>query len=229
MSEPASSDLLPDLPNDEPWLELKFQLQELDSDSKRILRKLEEAVLWVGEKERALMLFTSIRQLYFDVDHDAHAHAPRAVQLAQGLLTLAPEAVPPWGEMAGASRAEFDIPAEIRNCTSLPQAQGEMVRHLGGAASVVRLAHEAVLRAGASRGSCREVLEQVLREAVLFCRLLQEQACARAQQAYQWAWPYWRLAAPQEAAEHDARIAQEEADVAAELAEHRDAVDAPEE
>jgi hypothetical protein len=219
MTERSAKDLLPDLPDEEPWLELRFQLRELDWDLRGIIARFQECKALLGVKEHAQKLAGSVSQLYFDVDHDAQAHAPRAVQLARCLLTMPPESVPEWGDMAGATRAEFEIPLEIKNCTSLEQAQGSLAWHLDEAVSVVSQAHEAALRAAAVRGSRMLVLEQVLKEATLCCRLLQEQAWLHAEKAYQWSQPYWRLMDPTGAAEHDTRAAAARTEAEAELAD----------
>jgi hypothetical protein len=86
MTRRSAKDLLPDLPDDEPWFELKFQLWELDWDLRGIIARIEEWKTRLGEKEQARKLAGAVSQLYFDVDHDAQAHAPRAVQLAGCLL-----------------------------------------------------------------------------------------------------------------------------------------------
>lgn len=217
MGQRSAKDLLPDLPSEEPWLELKFQLRELDRDLKDIHAQLQQWKQRLGQREQAMKLEAAMRDLFFQVDHDAHAHAPRAVQLAQCLLTLPPEAVPEWGDMAGASRAEFGVPEEIMGCRSLEEAQANLAQHLEATLSAVQRAREAALRAAAARGPSRAVLEEVLKEASLCCRLLQEEAWPHAEKTYQWSKPYWRLMDPQAAAEYDSRVAQAEAELESEL------------
>ncbi|HEX8440198.1 hypothetical protein [Archangium sp.] len=210
MAGPPVTDLLLDLPNEEPWYELKFQLRELDVDLLGILEQLRRLEAQLGVKSEAQALSARLRHLYFEIDHDSEAHAPRAVQLAQCLLTLPPEAIPPWGDEAGAHRFDFDIPSDILACRSLAEAQARVFLHQEQTFSAVQRAREAVLRAADLRGSRHQVLLEVLREATLCCRTLQDEAWTHARSAYQWSEPYWRLCDPESASAHDARLAEAE-------------------
>jgi hypothetical protein len=202
-------DLLPDLPAHEPWYELKFQLRELEADLDSLSHKLQRLKPVLGSKEQAQVLATELERLYGSIDHDAQAHAPRAVQLAQHLLTEPPENAPEWGHWSPS--CDFDIPQEIFGCRSLPEAQSQVAWHMEQTASALQQAHQAMLSAIQVRGSIRSVLEQVLQQARRCEQFLRGPAIQHAQAAYRWAEPYWRLMDPKAAAAHDARVAQLEA------------------
>jgi hypothetical protein len=51
MRRPVES-LLPDLPNEEPWFELKFQLRELDADLGELLTRLRKQKAHLGEPRK---------------------------------------------------------------------------------------------------------------------------------------------------------------------------------
>lgn len=207
--------LLPDLPNAEPWYELKFQLQELDADLDELLSRLQKQKGHLGLKEKATQLWSELYELYILEDHDAEAHAPRAVQLAQSLLTLPPEDVPEWGDAAAAQRCDFELPENILACDSLSQAHSKLAHHLEGAISHLSDAHLAIRHALDARGPVRAVLEHILQHATRGQQLLQGPARAHVQSAWRWSVPYWRLMDPTAADAHDARVAQAEAELAA--------------
>jgi hypothetical protein len=208
--------LLPDLPNEEPWFELKFQLRELEADLGESLGRLRNWKAHLGTKEQATQLWRDLYELYVLADHDAEAHAPRVVQLAQCLRTLAPEAVPEWEEVdAAAQGPDFELPEEVRVCHSLSQAQSRLALHLDEALSTLSHAHQAIQEATDARGPVHSVLEHVLPRATLCQQLLQGPAREHVRSAWQWSVPYWRLMDPEAAAAHDARVARAEVELAA--------------
>ncbi len=210
-------DILKDLPHEEPWLELKFQLSELDTDLGTLLDALTRGKSMLGVRERARELTGLLSDVYSQVDHDAEAHAQRAMELARGLLAFPPESVPAWAT-AGASRLDFEVPPDIQACTSLQAAQAQVALHLEETFSAVQRAHQSVLLAADMTGPRGVVLEQVLKEATLCHQLLQDPAWPHAQAACQWSELYWRLIDPEGAAAHDARAAKAHAEMEAELA-----------
>ncbi|KFA89096.1 hypothetical protein [Archangium violaceum] len=207
--------LLPELPNDEPWYELKFQLRELDADLHELLSRLQQQKTHLGLEEKATQLWSELYELYILEDHDAEAHAPRAVQLAQSLLTLPPEAVPEWGDAAAAQRCDFTLPTDVLACDSLSLASSKLAQHLEGAIAHLSEAHLAIQHALDARGPAHTVLGHVLPHAMRVQQLLQGPVRAQVQSAWQWSVPYWRLMVPEAAAAHDARVAAAEAELAA--------------
>jgi len=107
-------DILKELPHEEPWLELKFQLSELETDLGTLLDELTRGKSMLGAREQARKLTGLLSDVYSQVDHDAEAHAQRAMELARGLLTFPPESVPAWAT-AGASRLDFEVPPTSRH------------------------------------------------------------------------------------------------------------------
>lgn len=75
--------------------------------------------------------------------------------------------------------------ADILVCRSLAEAWARVSLHLEQTFSAVQRAREAVLRAAALRGSRRQVLQEVLREATLCCHTLQDEAWTHARSAYE--------------------------------------------
>jgi hypothetical protein len=221
--------LLPDLPNEEPWFELKFQLRELEADLGELLGRLRNWKAHLGTKEQATQLWSDLYELYILADHDAETHAPRAVQLARGLRTLAPEAVSEWEEEAGAQGPDLELPKEVRACHSLPHAQSRLALHLDESLSTLSRARQAIHEAMDARGPVHSVLEHVLPRATLCQQLLQGPGREHVRSAWQWSILYWRLMDPEAAAAHDARVARAEAELAtieAELdAQERDKAD----
>ncbi|MCY1082812.1 hypothetical protein [Archangium lansingense] len=207
--------LLLDLPNEEPWYELKFQLRELDADLDELLSRLQKQKTHLGRKEQATQLWSELYELYILEDHDAEAHAPRAVQLAQSLLTLPPEHVPEWGDAASAQRCDFELPEEMLACESLSLAQSKLTDYLEGAIAHLSDAHQAIQHTLDASGSVHAVLGHVLQHATHSQQLLQGPARAHVQSAWRWSVPYWRLMDPEAAAAHDARVAKAETELAA--------------
>lgn len=207
--------LLPDLPNEEPWFELKFQLRELEADLGELLGRLRNGRAHLGTREQATQLWRDLYELYILADHDAEAHAPRAVQLARCLRTLAPEDVPEWEEHAAAQNPDFELPEEVLACHSLSLAQPRLASHLDEALSTLSRARQAIQEATNARGSVLSVLEHVLPRATLCQQLLQGPAREHVRSAWQWSVPYWRLMDPEAASAHDTRVARAEAELAA--------------
>jgi hypothetical protein len=214
MRQPVES-LLPDLPNEEPWFELKFQLRELDADLGELVTRLQQRKAHLGVKEEATALWSELYELYILANHDAEDHAPRAVQLARHLLTVSTETVPEWGDGAETQPGDFEVPEEILGCHSPSEASSRLALHLDEAVSTLSQARQRILHAANARGPTREVLEHVLQQATRCQQLLQGPAREHVQSAWRWSVPYWRLMDPQAAALHDARAARAEAELAA--------------
>ncbi|HYO57933.1 hypothetical protein [Archangium sp.] len=185
--------LLPDLPNEEPWFELKFQIHELAWDLQRVLERLKALELQLGIKAGVLRLVMALGQIHDEIDHDARAHAPRAVLLARHLLDSPTESVPEWDFEHGSDNT---FSPEILACRSLVEAQTRMTLHMEETSSAVYRAHQALLRALDVRGPVRSVLEHVLQQATLCQQILQGPAWEHSRDARRWAEPYWRLMDP---------------------------------
>ncbi|QRN98153.1 hypothetical protein JRI60_03510 [Archangium violaceum] len=206
--------LLPDLPNEEPWFELKFQLRELDADLGELLMRLRVRKADLGAREKTTQLWSELYELYIQANHDAEDHAPRAVQLAQHLLAVPTAPVPEWGDGTEPRSCDFAIPEEILGCHSLPEVSSRLARQLDEAISTFSQAHQAILHAVDSHGTVRAVLEHVLQHSTRCQQLLQGPAREHVRSAWQWSVPYWRLMDPESAAAHDARAAVAEAELA---------------
>jgi hypothetical protein len=207
----TSTGLLPDLPEGEPWSELRFQLAELGNDIRRMLEKLQPLGLLLGMKAESRGLASMLGQLHDEVEHDATAHAPRAVLLARHLLMEPGAPVPEWDFVH-----ELDnvIPPEVLACSSLTEAQAQVARHMEEALAALHGARQAVLSAVEVRGPVQGVLEHVLAQAMLCEQLMRGPARTHAREAWCWAQPYWRLMDPEAAAAEDARQAAVEAELA---------------
>ncbi|WP_257451548.1 hypothetical protein [Archangium lipolyticum] len=206
--------LLPDLSNEEPWFELKFQLRELDADLGDLLMRLRIQKAAVGAKEEATQLWSELYELYILANHDAEDHAPRAVQLAQHLLTEPTVPVPEWSFGTETHPCDFELPEEISGCHALPEVSSRLALHLDEAISAFSQAHQTVVHAMDIRGTVRAVLEHVLQHAARCQQLLQGPAREHVRSAWQWSVPYWRLMDPESAAAHDARATEAEAELA---------------
>ncbi|MDY7226034.1 hypothetical protein [Hyalangium rubrum] len=215
MEDPFTAQmLLPDLPNDEPWFELKFHLQELHGDSRDTLQKLQELKPLLGIRGESHQLHEELFTLYGAVHHHAKDHARRAMELAGHLLTRTPESVPEWKPGAEGT-ANFDIPSEVSACTSLEDSRTQLAFHMNALFASVDRAHHSVLRAAGARGSMRQVLEAVHAEASAAFASLHDDALPHARDAYCWSEQHWRLADPEAAAAHDQRSAEIDAELAA--------------
>jgi hypothetical protein len=206
--------LLPDLPNDEPWLELKFHLQELDGDSSAVLRRLLELKPLLNVPAEARRLHDALFDIYGAVHHHAKDHARRAMELAGGLLLRSPDSIPEW-EPGKDGAADFAIPPEVSACTSLDEARARLSLHVEELTSAVDKASQAVLRAAGRRGSRQEVLEAVRDESSTIYQSLHDVALPHAQGGYCWSEQYWRLADPEGASAYDKRAAEIDAEMAA--------------
>lgn len=159
--------------------------------------------------------------MYSRIDHATESHSARARELTQHLQALPVDAIPARST-GGASRLDFNVPTGILACTSLQEAQSQVMLHLEETRATVEQAHQAVLRAAEMTGPRHVVLEQVLKEATRCHELLQDYAWPHAQRASHWSEPYWRLMLPEEATTLDERVSREEADIEAELARHQE-------
>jgi hypothetical protein len=206
--------LLPDLPNDEPWLELKFHLQELYGDSSDVLRRLLELKPLLDVSAKARHLREALFDIYGAVHHHAKDHARRAMELAGDLLIRSPDSIPEWEPGKGGA-ADFAIPPEVSACTSLDEARAKLTFHVEELISAVDTTLKAVLRAAGRRGSRHEVLEAVRDEATTVYQSLHDAALPHARGAYCWSEQHWRLADPEGASAYDKRAAEIDAELAA--------------
>lgn len=182
---------LPDLPDEEPWYELKFQLRELHYDLISALEALRDSSAQLAVKEKAGPRIAMLRRLYVQLTHDTEDHSRRALELADHLLTHPPEEVPVWKPGEELSD-DHGLPPEVLACTSLNDSGNRLAWHLEQLALLLDRAHQSVLRAAEARGSRQEVLTHIQREALHFHELLQS-SLPHAQNAYRWARQHWRL------------------------------------
>ncbi|WP_224249219.1 hypothetical protein [Hyalangium gracile] len=205
--------LLPDLPDEEPWYELKFQFQELHEDCSRLLRKLLPLAPQLTINARSRHIYDELFDIHGVVHHDAKDHARRAMELAGYLLTRSPGSIPEWNPGEDGT-ADFSIPLEVSACTSLDTARARLTFHVEGLRSAIDKALQAVLRAASLRGARHQVLEAVQAEATGIYETLHNVALPHAQAAYCWSEQHWRLADPEGAAAHDQRSAEIDAELA---------------
>jgi hypothetical protein len=209
----AAQTLLPDLPNEEPWYELKFQFQELHGDSRELLRRLLALKPLLNANAQSRHVGHELFDIYGAVHHDAKDHARRAMELAGHLLTRSPDSVPEW-EPAQDGAADFAIPPGVSACTSLDEARARLAFHVEDLRSAIDKALQAVLRVAGLRGSHHEVLQAVRAEATTVYACLHDVALPHAREAYCWSEQHWRLADPEGASAHDKRVAQIDAEIA---------------
>jgi len=185
--------LLPTLPDKEPWLDLKFHAWEVLRYSREILeilpglRRLWEA----GTQPKALC--EGLGRIDFLLMYPVVRGVRLVLELA-GHPQLQPAESAPQQQRD--SMAQAFAPSEVRNCRSRGVAREKMALHLEELGPAVSVAHEAVVRALAARGTEEHVLEQVRSEFSSVQELLGV-AARHARAAYDWADQYWRLVDPE--------------------------------
>lgn len=192
------SDILPDLPDVEPYYEMKFHLDDLKSDLPPVLGAVQKARAILSDPAQDDAKGETCDAL-INVHHNATYHCPRALFLAEALLQN-PDAQVPELDV----EAQPHIPdAPPMPGSSLAESRAKALEHLNQVEPPLREAIELVNRTCEVRGERAEVLDAISKAIPAIYTKLHDEALPHAIQAASWADTLWRLSNPVLAARYD--------------------------
>lgn len=195
MNQPLGP-ILPDLPNTEPFQELRFHLQELHWDLKALVKEIEALSPTIPDNSQA---FRTIRygliHLTAGIEHDASHHLAMALKLTgEG---LAKPYLSDLGEQLGSQEMDWDRDPAVSRADGYPDDPLTLHRGIEQLASVLRRASQ---EADRSAWGSLEDLENGLKE---LAEILGSRAWSMVEALYPPAYRLHRAADPVQAAEDD--------------------------